>query len=31
MDEPFRIIVAALGSYGDAHPFLAIGGMKPRE
>ena len=22
---PFRIIIAALGSYGDVHPFLAIG------
>jgi UDP:flavonoid glycosyltransferase YjiC (YdhE family) len=23
--EPFRILIAALGSYGDVHPFLAIG------
>jgi rhamnosyltransferase subunit B len=24
-DEPFRVLIAALGSYGDVHPFLAIG------
>jgi rhamnosyltransferase subunit B len=23
--EPFRILIAALGSYGDVHPFLALG------
>ena len=23
--EPFRILIAALGSYGDVHPFLAVG------